>query len=764
MPHRSALPACLFAFLCFAHAVAGAERAGNAVDAPPQPAGAALDGRVVDAITGEPLADVLVQVQGTDNVALTDRDGRFTLVGVAPGTTSLYVSVVGYGLARRDVVTPVPDGMALTIPLARGSSAYTEEVRVTGDTFRKDAIGVPMQQSLDSRELQDLRGVLADDPGRAIQVLPGVATSDDFRGEFTVRGSDFAHLSVTFDGVANPYLFHTVRAVDDSGSIALINGDVLDSVTLLSGSYPQRYGGRLGAQVEFRAREGSRERRQFRGLVSGTAASVLAEGPLGASKRGSWLVSARRSYVDWLLKKLDTTNTTAFGFYDVFGKAVFDPSPKHHLELTGVGGRSQADEREEDPGVNSFRVGVQRAGLVSFGWRYTPSSALVLMQRLYATGARYENTNLTKRPLDQGADRDLGWRADVTYTVSPSVSVEAGGQAQFLGEERTRTRYTTTGDLRASSRFDRATDRQGVYASVRRSFGTALAVSSGLRADRWTVVDRHAISPWLQVEWMLDDATRLTVGSGRYAQAPTAEAQALTRAGERLRLERATHIDAAIERRLGPSTRGQIAVYERREDDLVWQSGTEVRLVSGRLRIPSPSAPYTSGLRGRSRGIEFLLQRKSPNGFSGWASYSWASSRDTDEISGETFDRAVGQRHTVNLYAQYRVTSRLSVSSKFRGGDNFPLSGYYQEFDGNYYVSDRRNEARPPLYARVDARANYTFNLTRRRMTLFVELVNALGRTNYRPSEASIDGRTGQAYPTEELFPFLPSAGLLIEF
>jgi hypothetical protein len=719
---------------------------------------------VVDAITGEPLADVLVQVQGTDNVALTDRDGRFTLSGVAPGTTSLYISVVGYGLARRDVVTPVPDGAALTIPLARGSSAYTEDVRVTGDTFRKDAIGVPMQQSLDSRELQDLRGVLADDPGRAIQVLPGVATSDDFRGEFTVRGSDFAHLSVTFDGVANPYLFHTVRAVDDSGSIALINGDVLDSVTLLSGSYPQRYGGRLGAQVEFRAREGSRERPQLRGLVSGTAASVLAEGPLGGTKRGSWLVSARRSYVDWLLKKLDTTNTTAFGFYDLFGKAVFDISPEHHLELTAVGGRSQADENEEDPGVNSFRVGVQRAGLASFGWRYTPSSALMLTQRLYATGARYANTNLTKRPLDQGADSDIGWRADMSYTVSPSTSVEAGGQAQFLGEERNRTRYTTTGDLRASSRFDRATDRQGAYASVRRTFGTALAVSSGLRADRWTVVDRHAISPWLQVEWMLDDATRLTFGTGRYAQAPAAEAQALARPRERLALERATHVDAGIERRLGPSTRAQISVYERREDDLAWQSGTEVRVVAGRLRIPSPAAPYTSGLRGRSRGIEFLLQRKSPNGFSGWASYSFASSRDTDEISGETFDRAAGQRHTVNLYVQYRVTSRLSLSGKFRGGDNFPISGYYQERDGTYYVSDRRNEVRPPTYARLDGRANYTFNLTRRRMTLFVEVVNALGRTNYRPSDASIDGRTGQAFVTEELFPFLPSAGLLIEF
>lgn len=732
-----------------------------------EPQGQALvtiAGRVVDATTGEPLADVLVQVQGTDIVALTGADGRFVLAGVAPGETSLYISVVGYGLARREATAPTPAGTELVVPLARGSSAYTEEVKVSGETFLKEAMGVPVQQSLDSRELQDLRGVLADDPGRAIHVLPGVATSDDFRGEFTVRGSDFAHLSVIFEGVANPYLFHTVRAVDDSGSIALINGDVLDSVALLSGAYPQRYGGRLGAQVEFRAREGSRERRQFRGLVSGTAASAVAEGPVGTSKRGSWLLSVRRSYLDWLLETIDATSTTTFGFYDLFGKAVLDVSPRHRFELTAVGGRSQANESEERPSVNDFRVGVQRAGFVALGWRYTPSSSVVLTQRLYATAARYANSNVSGRELDSGADRDAGWRADGSYAVSPTTTVDAGVHAQGLFEDRARTRYTAAGDRRSTTRFDRTTSRQGAYASVRRRFGTSIAVSPGVRLDRWTVVERGAISPWLQVEWTLAERTRLTFGAGRYAQAPSAEAQSLASPAERLALERATHVDLGLERRVSPTTRVQVSVYQRKESDLVWQSGTEARLVAGRLRVPSPSAPYTNALHGTSRGVELLAQRKSAQGLSGWASYSFASSRDTDEASGETFDRATGQRHTFNLYAQYRPTSRLSLSTKLRAGDNFPLSGYYEQIGGRYYVAERRNQVRAPVYARLDARANYTFNLTRRRLTLFIEVVNALGRTNYRPSQASIDGRTGQAFPTEELFPLLPSAGLLIEF
>ena len=135
---------------------------------------------------------------------------------------------------------------------------------MTPDVFRAPPDPVPSSQVLGSAELQNLRGVLADDPLRAVQVLPGVATGDDLRSEFTVRGSDFRHLTFTVDGFATPYLLHTVRGVEDrgpTGSVAMINSDVLDDVTLLNGSYPQRYTGHTGAEVDFRLRDGSRDRR-----------------------------------------------------------------------------------------------------------------------------------------------------------------------------------------------------------------------------------------------------------------------------------------------------------------------------------------------------------------------------------------------------------------------------------------------------------------------------------------------------------------------
>ena len=84
----------------------------------------------------------------------------------------------------------------------------------------------------------------------------------------------------------------------------MVNGDILDGITLLNGSYPQRYGNRLGAELDFHMREGSRDRTQVRVGVSGTDASVVVEGPLGRAKAGSWLVSARKSYLELLLKQI----------------------------------------------------------------------------------------------------------------------------------------------------------------------------------------------------------------------------------------------------------------------------------------------------------------------------------------------------------------------------------------------------------------------------------------------------------------------------
>ena len=105
------------------------------------------------------------------------------------------------------------------------------------------------------------------------------------------------------------------------------------------------------------------------------------------------------------------------------------------------------------------------------------------------------------------------------------------------------------------------------------------------------------------------------------------------------------------------------------------------------------------------------------------------------------------------------------MAVKFRGGSNFPVPAYVAARDGGLFASDRRNEVRLPAYARLDVRATRTFDYSRHRVTLFIDVVNVLNRTNIGPAGGLINRDTGAALGfTRTLFPRLPCAGILIEF
>ena len=154
-------------------------------------------------------------------------------------------------------------------------------------------------------------------------------------------------MNFTFDGVPTSFLLHTVQQVQDGGSIAMLNGDILDGITLLNGSYPQRYGNRLGAELDFHMREGSRDRTQLRFGVSGTDASVVAEGPLGR-REGGIVAGLGAQELSRAAAEADRRRDDdfGFGFSDIQSKLVYDVAPAHRVELTIVAGRSRLDQDE----------------------------------------------------------------------------------------------------------------------------------------------------------------------------------------------------------------------------------------------------------------------------------------------------------------------------------------------------------------------------------------------------------------------------------
>src|SRR5262245_33155769 len=68
--------------------------AASAAAQPPAGAGV-IEGRVVDAVTGDPLPGATVMVTGSPGQASTGRDGVFRLTGVPAGDRSVVVTYLG---------------------------------------------------------------------------------------------------------------------------------------------------------------------------------------------------------------------------------------------------------------------------------------------------------------------------------------------------------------------------------------------------------------------------------------------------------------------------------------------------------------------------------------------------------------------------------------------------------------------------------------------------------------------------------------------
>jgi hypothetical protein len=721
-------------------------------------------GTVVEARSGQPLAGVQVWLSGTPHTAASARDGRFRLDGVAPGDYVMIVSVVGYGLVRRGVSVPANETILLDIVLAEGVGTYEERVEVVAPPFERTEPGTVGETTIGSAELLNLRGLIADDPLRAVQAMPGVASADDFNAEFAVRGSGPGDIGIVLDGVpAASVLLHTVEGRTDTGSIARINSDTLDHATMLLGSYPQRYGGRLGAQLEMATRPGSRDRVHVRGVASTVTAAVVAEGPL-ASGRGAWLTSVRQSYVDWIIRALDEDSTSWLNFTDGLARFDLDVSSRHEASLTITGGRSHYEEKNESPGANSLRDASSQGGMLVAALRSQGSSWLV-NQRGFALANRFRNTREDGAELADGRRTDAGYRVDAGRSLSARLFVEFGGQAHWVDERQVVWTYDTRTPTKrvADESVDVSWSETGAYGQLRWQPGPGTALTAGTRIDRTSLTHDTAVSPWVQFRQAVAGGLALSAATGIFRQAPTSlEAYGRHGGGAALGLERAWHVDAGLEGPLGTHSRWQVNAFSRDEGDIVWAEGLEPRLQGNRVVVPNPGATYENRLEGSSRGVELVVQRRDPNRVSGWVGYAYAHTRYRDVQTGESFDGDWDQRHTLNAYASVRLTAKTMAVVRYRYGSNVPLSGYYQATSQTtsnglpvYAAGPTRNAARLPSYARLDLRLNQAFHVGSRRLTLFVEVINVTDRTNTGPS----GGRR-----VEKLLPFIPAGGCLFEF
>ena len=237
--------------------------------------------------------------------------------------------------------------------------------------------------------------------------------------------------------------------------------------------------------------------------VSGTDASVVVEGPLGGGKAGSWLVSARKSYLELLLKQIDDEDDFGFGFSDIQSKLVYDVvarAPRSSSASSRAGrvsirraSRRRARTRSGD-GRNS-------AVLVNAGWRFTLVAPRSSSPSTWRSGSNdYTNVNAAGGELDRGRGRDVTWRADFVAIRSSTLTFEGGAQVQWQHRDLTGRFLPDRAPAVTTESYDDDMTLASAYAQARWSPSARFTRHAGRASiDGSSSFDTTA-SPWVLAE------------------------------------------------------------------------------------------------------------------------------------------------------------------------------------------------------------------------------------------------------------------------
>src|SRR6266702_394838 len=393
-----------------------------------------IHGTVTNAQGGERLGKIQVAILGTGYIAATGPDGNFRISQVSPGSYVLQVSGVGY----RTLSVPFQLGDAtenkeFILALAPDNFRRTDVVEVRGDVFEAKDWPAVGDLTLTSSELQQTATVLVNDPFRSLQALPGVSPSanNDFFAQFSVMGAPYEQVGVYLDDVLVPNLLHTIASFPESPTLSLLTGNDVEDLRLMPVAYPVRYADGSGAALAIRTRTGSEGHSLFHGSVGMADSEFLGEGGFAHAHKGTWLLDARKSYIGYLERLLANTRFSQDGFYDADLKLTYDITPTQTLSLLATGGQIGINDphltSSTNPNfLNVIKTGTSDLAIARLGWRWAPSSNLLVDARAAFVRTFFDESNTNGLYLDRSLDREWSSGANASWSWHKGAILQAG--------------------------------------------------------------------------------------------------------------------------------------------------------------------------------------------------------------------------------------------------------------------------------------------------------------------------------------------------
>lgn len=677
----------------------------------------------------------------------TGADGSFRFADLRPGR---YIVRVDSFEAAVEVRAGLDAQVELVLPTL---AQQNQQVEVTASIF------VPPVEIKSSAYLvptEDLKVSAAalKDVSRLLQTLPGVMFgSNDFRNDIVVRGGSPLENLYIVDNVEIPNINHFANFASAGGPVGQFNAELLSDLTFLTGGYPAPYSNRLSSVVQITQREGRRDSPSGQLSVGFGGAGAIGEGPLG--KKGSWIVSVRRSFLDVF------SDDIGFGgvpiYWNFQGKAVYDVNEKNRIWLSSIGGRDEIVIRPsadiEDQQADPFNVDNSgwRNG-AGFNWQTVfGSHGVGLLGITHSRGTVLSRvTDMSIGDLEvtnqDSSEDELTVKYDLTLNVPLLDRVQLGGSSRLflinykllspLGLQNPFSQDPGRVNV-AQIRENFTASQQAAYLQVTRQLGSRLNLTAGGRWDRYGYLDRRRFSPRAGLNIRLGQGFSANASYGRYFQQPFFVFLTAHPINRGLAPMASEHLVGGLSWTPDPTLRVSVEAFEKRYRDYpVALEYPQITLASAGDGF-GPNFylfPMTAAGRGRVRGVELYASKTIAKGLYGQVNLSRQSARHA-ALDGVLRPGGFDAPWIFNLSGGYRWRSKWETAIRY-----VYLSGRpYTPFDLERSQAQNRavfdltqvNAVRPVPYQRFDFRVDRYFQLESGTLDVYGGLQNAFNRENF---------------------------------
>ena len=771
----------------------------------------AIKGIVTDAFSGQPISYANVAIWNSTRGAVTDSVGRFEITEVQPGTYRLQSSFIGYKsfvtaefqVTNKDIFIPIE---------LEESSQSIEEVNIVATPFRKTAESPLGLRVIGFKEIEKSAGGNRD-ISRVIQTFPGVASTAAFRNDLMVRGGGPSENRFFLDGVEIPNINHFSTQGASGGPVGILNPDFIREVNFYSAAFPASKGNTLSSVLDFKLKDGNKEKFSLRGILGASEVGLSANGPIG--DKTTYQVSLRRSYLQFLFDLIGLPFLPTFTDAQFKVKHTFDR--QNELTILGLGA------------IDDMKLNTGDEESLSEENQYILSYLPVIQQKSYTLGAVYKhyagnnnysiiisrsqtnNKNTKYKDNDESSADNLTLRYNSDEIENklrsentirlPFVQLNFGGNVDYAQyRNNTYQKIFTTNPYTILYDTDLGLWKWGLYATaIYESYDERFTASLGLRADanNYSKSMRNLLdqlSPRLSLSYRLFGDVYANASVGRYYELPpyTAlgfkdnEGNYVNRAND-LRYIRSDQASAGLEYRPSAYLKFTAEGFYKHYDYYPMSVKDSIPLASkGTDYGVLGNEAVTSTATGRAYGAELMGRWYNFKGLTFIASYTWVRSEFKDgRHSGRYLPSSWDNKHMFTFSGTYSLPKNWDVSAKFRVVGGAPYtpydverSSYVEAWDANnqlLYDYSRFNSERLDPFTQLDLRVDKTFYFKRLMLGIYIDVQNVL---NSKYKEQDVYVKTGRILNPDapisqqryELKPvsretgtLLPSIGIIIE-